>query len=136
MNKNSNNKYTFKKGRYYVGDTCYALGVDYDFWQRLCKETFKNDPMGKDYLEFENVKTFQPSTAHGDGEYLDTTEKYVFGVDSGVIGCVSVEDLESKGIKESDVIKPLQRTGYFVDFKEDFECFCIKRHYNNRAYCY
>ena len=73
---------------YYVGDLCYVL---HDAWMEVCGLT----PFDNSEHEFEledGRKFILFSTAYGDGTYFDREGKS-YGVDSGTIGAIKVDDI-------------------------------------------
>lgn len=89
-----------KKGTYYIGDICYALGeeVYYQGWgDRFNFENGLYDVDGKYFAVL--------STAWGDGEYtgVDNTGKHSkFPVDAGVIGMVDIGLIEKFNPSEAE----------------------------------
>ena len=82
------------KGTYYVGDLCYVM---HDEWDEVCSLLFAGrDDHGCSQGEF-NLKDGRRfaiyNTAYGDGSYSDQNGR-VYGVDSGSIGCILVEDID------------------------------------------
>ena len=74
--------------RYYVGDLCYVM---HDAWDEVCGLV----PFDNSEHEFEledGRKFILFSTAYGDGTYFDREGKS-YGVDSGTIGAIKVDDI-------------------------------------------
>ena len=74
--------------RYYVGDLCYVM---HDVWNEVCDLI----PFDNSEHEFElkdGRKFILFGTAHGDGSYSDFAGNS-YGVDSGTIGAIKVEDI-------------------------------------------
>jgi hypothetical protein len=103
--------FTMPAGSYYIGDLCYVMENE---WDDVCDLLFKNRNdsgcnEGKfkllDGREFICFNTF-----YGDGTYFDGL--YEFGVDSGSIGCIKVEDIKHE-IPQDAVI---------IHFDKDFAC--------------
>jgi len=97
-------------GKYYVGDLCYVMG---NVWSEVCDKTLTKE--GKSIegaFTLESGKRFAMfSTAYGDGEYYDM-EGNSYGVDSGTIGCIKVEDINQDEIRED--------LGNIIEFPNDF----------------
>ena len=99
-------------GTYYIGDLCYVMHKEWDevcelfFYGRTdhgCNEGSFKLADGREFVNF--------NTKYGDGTYYDGLHSY--GVDSGSIGCIKVED-----IKED-----LPWDAVVVPFDRDFECY-------------
>ena len=99
-------------GKYYIGDLCYVMHKE---WDEACELFFDGrDDHGcnqgafklADGREFANF-----NTKYGDGFY------YVggcsFGVDSGSIGCIKVEDIREE----------LPEDAFVMTFDRDFWCY-------------
>lgn len=76
---------------YYVGDLCYVM---HDVWDEVCSivpfdnsETFFQLKDGREF--------YMMGTAFGDGLYSDQ-EGRTYGVDSGTIGAIRVEDIRDE----------------------------------------
>ena len=119
-----------KAGTYYVGDPCYVLDATFDFdWMEILLATGyfgiyhpgtedKMDPDENDgYFEIDGVRIFASSTDHGDGAYLDNSERE-YGVDAGLIACIPVELLGG----EEAVEKAVFGLANIVEFEHDFSC--------------
>jgi hypothetical protein len=105
-------KLMMKAGTYYVGDLCYVLRDD---WEEVCNAVIKYPDVLEGIFTLPNGKTFATlNTMHGDGGYLDNLGND-YSVDSGGIGCISVEYLTNEQL---DGIAHLGHTRHFA---EDFE---------------
>ena len=107
----------FKAGRYYIGDLCYV--IHNDLWSEVCNNHFK----GEESFIIRGNKMFMAGTAYGDGSYDVQGADGVCSVDSGTIGCIRLDTLES-----SLVLKPVldesHTGGIIVVFDKDFEATC------------
>lgn len=106
------NRVKMPAGKYYIGDLCYVM---HEEWEEACGLFFAgrtdhgcNEGKFKlaDGREFVNF-----NTKYGDGEYFDGLFSY--GVDSGSIGCIRVEDVREE----------LPPGAVVMAFLEDFECY-------------
>jgi hypothetical protein len=86
-------KMTMPAGLYYIGDLCYVM---HDEWDEVCSLLFAGrDDGGCNEGEFvlaDGRRFAIYNTAYGDGSYLDT-DGNSYGVDSGSIGCIRIEDI-------------------------------------------
>jgi hypothetical protein len=78
-------------GTYFIGDPCYVFDNDRDTWDRLL--TVQGFGDGK-VVEFEGHQLWAASTKYGDGTYRDQNGAE-YGVDSGMLGAVPIELIES-----------------------------------------
>lgn len=97
------------KGKYYIGDICYALGEEiyYKHWgDRFNFENGLYDVDGKQFAVL--------STAWGDGSYVSyhKNNRYVFPVDAGNIGMVDVALLDKSE-------EYLSTCGAIIEFDSD-----------------
>jgi len=106
-------KVKFKKGKYYIGDLCYA--IDNESWGEFCigmdYAHSYNDKTGKYYHN--DVEYWFNSTAWGDGLFHGSNRK-LYPVDAGLIGILPEELVETIGdgvLTEMDI----------EIFAEDFE---------------
>lgn len=106
------NRVKMPAGKYYIGDLCYVM---HEEWDEVCELFFAgrtdlgcNEGKFKlaDGREFVNF-----NTKYGDGVYFDGLFSY--GVDSGSIGCIRVEDVREE----------LPPGAVVMAFLEDFECY-------------
>ena len=105
-----------KSGKYYIGDLCYVLS---DRWDEVCDQIIfeRECKDGEFHLPKEPKIAFASyGTAHGDGGYYDQNEKE-YAVDSGTIGCVSIEYLDETILK--DVAS--RELGHIHIFEQDFK---------------
>lgn len=103
----STTAFTMPAGRYYVGDLCYVMHPQ---WDEFCDKSLANEGL----VVLDNgVRTAQFGTMYGDGCYQDESGRD-YGVDSGLIGCIRVEDI-------SDESADLDG-GNIIEFASDFEC--------------
>jgi hypothetical protein len=102
--------------KYYIGDLCYVM---HDVWSEVCDLTL--DPFDDEndtFFELEDGRTFfLMGTTYGDGQYNDT-EGRPYGVDSGTIGAIRLEDIRD--------LEGLQRTteggyGQIVEFYSELD---------------
>jgi hypothetical protein len=77
--------------RYYVGDLCYVM---HDVWDEVCDLTFPldGDEVNGELELADGRKFIIYGTAYGDGVYYDREGKS-YGVDSGTIGAIKVDDI-------------------------------------------
>ena len=106
---------TMPAGKYYVGDLCYVM---HDEWDECCELFFAGrSDHGCNTGEF-NLKDGRRfaiySTAFGDG-YYPTNCGANLGVDAGSIGCVRVEDIDTKNPDNNTSL------GHIYRFENDFE---------------
>lgn len=104
---------TMPAGRYYVGDLCYVM---HNEWAEACYLFFTGrSDYGCNEGEFnlaDGRRFVNFNTAYGDGTYYDLDRRYEFGVDSGSIGCIKVEDIREE----------LPIDAVIVEFERDFTC--------------
>lgn len=99
-------------GTYYVGDLCYVMN---DSWNELCEMTCDEHTVLDGGFRLKDGREFVIfTTAWGDGTYRDK-EGRAYPVDAGLIGCVRVEDMDSKPEDVCD-------DGHFIEFKSPFIC--------------
>lgn len=115
-----------KPGEYYVGDLCYVIDVNHDNqnWNLVCDYICSDDPDGEFVQNFPAkdgsgemvpVRFACYGTRWGDGMYEGSYGSY--WVDSGTIGCISIEDLEK--IEPIDR-EEMERLGAIVTFDHEF----------------
>lgn len=113
------------KGKYFIGDPCYAISDDND-WQELCKLMFPNgvaefdDSNNIRVVEIEHnnkvYKCYLFGTAYGDGSYplcKDGDLVDHLGVDAGMLSLIPAELLQKENYGES------VHCGVFMDIDED-----------------
>jgi len=77
-------------GTYYIGDLCYVMNTN---WDELCDLTIDDNNNCKEgEFILGKIPFAMYNTLHGDGLYLDQNGS-PYAVDSGSIGCVSIENL-------------------------------------------
>ena len=102
----------FKAGIYYVGDLCYVLS---DRWDEFCSLTIAgNDVLDGTFVMKDGTVFYTHCTMYGDGTYHDQNGR-AYGVDAGLIGVVSIDDIDEDSI---DTIEG----GVVTLFEKDFEC--------------
>lgn len=111
MKVTNNPQVYMEPGTYYVGDLCYVLG---DRWDEVCKVTiWDNGVLDGGFRLADGTEFVSFSTTYGDGTYEDN-ELREYGVDSGSIGCVLLDDMD----EEPNCIDG----GQIVEFKSAFIC--------------
>ena len=104
-----------KAGKYYVGDLCYVLN---DVWDEFCSITIEDhDCLDGEFQLSDGTKFASYRTKWGDGQYADQHRRW-YAVDAGLIGCVSLVDLEKYGVYPT---VEHGMGGNVIEFKEDFE---------------
>ena len=104
-----------KAGKYYVGDLCYVLN---DVWDEFCSITIEDhDCLDGEFQLSDGTKFASYRTKWGDGQYADQHRRW-YAVDAGLIGCVSLEDLEKYGVQPTE---EYGMGGNVIEFKEEFE---------------
>jgi hypothetical protein len=104
--------------RYYVGDLCYVM---HDVWNEVCDLV----PYDNSEHEFEledGRKFILFGTAYGDGSYTDLAGNS-YGVDSGTIGAIKVDDIRDLEGFDSTV---KNGSGHVHEFPAeicDYDCF-------------
>jgi hypothetical protein len=92
-----------KAGTYYVGDLCYVM---HDKWEEVCGIIIVESGILDGEFKLSDGTHFAIySTAYGDGSYSDGEGKQ-YGVDSGSIGCICVDDVseaERANLKDGHV---------------------------------
>lgn len=103
---------TLPAGKYYIGDPCYIFK---DSWNRVLTSTnYFEDTSGK----IDGHNYCAASTAYGDGIYEDNQGRN-YGVDSGVIGIISISALE---IDNKTTVDNITGSDYMhvVEFDSEF----------------
>lgn len=101
---------SMKPGKYWVGDLCYALG---DKWDEVCTITIQeNKCLSGEFHLYDGTPFAMYGTAYGDGCYPDEDGRG-YPVDSGTIGCISVDYL----LKHHG----LPTGGHVIDFRHEFQ---------------
>jgi len=98
----------FKKGKYYIGDPCYAVEKQ-DDWAKLLEKTnfFRNEKQ-----KYKGYPIFAGATTYGDGVYEDNEGRTYF-VDAGLIGIMPIECIDKKCCN-------VENLGNIIDFEDDF----------------
>jgi hypothetical protein len=100
---------TLPAGLYYVGDLCYVM-TDPE-WDQVCN-LLASDRDGQ--LSLPDGRQFViHSTAFGDGEYNDQAGR-AYGVDSGTIGAILVEDITDPNFDRTN------SGGHLIEFESSF----------------
>jgi hypothetical protein len=80
-----------KAGKYYIGDLCYVM---HDQWDEFCDITIDDRVCKEGEFRLKNGTNFATyGTQYGDGTFYDQN-KYEYGVDAGLLGCIRVEDID------------------------------------------
>lgn len=102
-----------KAGTYYIGDLCYVLEKE---WDLVCSVVIEGETVKEGEMQLPDGREFSTyCTTFGDGSYLDQYERN-FDVDSGTIGCIKVQDIDSELLDEVKKIN----LGQIVNFDRDF----------------
>lgn len=101
-------------GKYYLGDLCYVM---HEQWDEVCSLLFAgrddhNCNQGEFMLK-DGTRFAMYNTAYGDGTFDDQNGRS-YGVDSGSIGCILMEDID---INHPD---NFVGDGQTVTFNQDF----------------
>jgi hypothetical protein len=98
---------------YYIGDLGYVM---HEEWEEVCDLSFPKDSPGDErtgrMLLKDGTEFFIFGTYFGDGEYQDQFGG-TYGVDSGSIGAIRVEDIRDKTYS----VEKLKRLGCFHTFE-------------------
>lgn len=108
----------FIAGQYYIGDLCYV--IDNDLWYEICDNHFEGD----ESFMIRGNKMFMAGTAYGDGSYDVQGAVGVCLVDSGTIGCIRIDTMESRLVLKNKAREELFDGGIVVTFDNDFEASC------------
>ena len=97
-------------GTYYVGDLCYVM---FQQWDKLCDIILNDDEDDIKQGEFvlDNVPFAIYNTKNGDGVYLDENQSQ-YAVDSGSIGCVSIEHINQEDINRASKYSKIVTFGH------------------------
>jgi len=88
---------------YYIGDLCYV--IEDDVWEEVCDLIFSGGEEQRRRFQLSDGREFfMFGTAHGDGEYSDQFGGS-YGVDSGSIGAIRVEDIRDFRSSEERIKK-------------------------------
>jgi hypothetical protein len=102
------------KGKYYIGDPCYAF-PNHDKWMELLDASKYFSEACLAELDDEKIRVWAGPTAYGDGTYMSSLG-IALSVDAGLIGIMPVESLEYLGVN----LKEMEFYGTFVEFKNSF----------------
>lgn len=110
---------TMPAGKYYVGDLCYVL---HDSWDEFCDITISDHKCLEGEFNFKDGRRFASfSTKWGDGEYDDQYGRS-YAVDAGLIGCISIEDIDNDLRVLANEVGP-RFGGHIVEFAGPFDCY-------------
>jgi hypothetical protein len=100
-------EHTLQKGKYYLGDPCFALNEDmhHDVWG-----TIYDYQSGKFDLTENNDFIIVHSTHYGDGQYFDT-KKRKYNIESGTIGLIPFHLIDN--------IELAKKNGRIFEFFDD-----------------
>ena len=100
-------------GKYYIGDLCYVMSDEE--WEQVCKITIDGFKCIEGEFNLPDGRRFAMyNTAYGDGLYKDGNDRE-YGVDSGTIGCILLDDIKADKYDES-----FDRLGSVYDFYANF----------------
>jgi hypothetical protein len=91
----ASNAFVLPAGFYFCGDPCYVVSNG-DLWLEFLGETF----FEKNVETARGMTIWAGNTMYGDGEYTDN-EGFRYGVDAGLIGIVSMEDVKKMADEET-----------------------------------
>lgn len=112
------------KGTYLVGDLCYVIRDD-ELWSKVCDISFQEDFDGLLNKEIPELPiAWLHGTHFGDGEFDDNYGR-LYGVDSGTIGLIKVDDEKFKALAEQKKLKEEYNNDIWcgchtIEFEEDF----------------
>ena len=110
---------TMPAGKYYVGDLCYVL---HDSWDEFCDLIISDHRCLEGEFNFKDGRRFASfTTKWGDGSYMDQYARD-YCVDAGLIGCISVSDIDS-GLQEMAVDVGPRFGGQIITFAVPFHCY-------------
>lgn len=110
---------TMPAGKYYIGDLCYVL---HDSWYEFCDITISDHKCLEGEFNFKDGRRFASfSTKWGDGQYEDQYAR-TYAVDAGLIGCISVRDIDQGLIEMTTGVGP-RFGGQIHIFDKDFNCY-------------
>ena len=111
----------FPAGKYYIGDLCYAIPDS--LWDDVCNLIIVDNQVLDGQFELHSHKFAIYSTAYGDGTYYDQLRNE-YPVDSGSIGCISIDSLTALGFDDDLVMKIVNdELGQIVEFDKPFTCY-------------
>jgi hypothetical protein len=101
-----------KAGKYYIGDLCYVM---HDQWDEFCDITIDDRVCKEGEFRLKNGTNFATyGTQYGDGTFYDQN-KYEYGVDAGLLGCIRVEDID-----DPEGIERMEELGHVYTFDRPF----------------
>lgn len=109
----------FPPGVYYIGDPCYVIPDEE--WDEYIEVS---DAESNETAFFHGEPTWSHYTAHGDGEYHNSSRSMALPVDSGTIGVVP-QALWAKNLTDDEI----EGLGHIYTAKSGF-----KAHYNNGVF--
>ena len=109
------NEIKVEAGTYYIGDLCYVIKDD-SMWDKVCDAMFPNDAAKDGLIVVGGYQMISFSTMYGDGTYTDNHGNE-YPVDAGMIGLISVQDIEKINGGPVDM-----EFGNVSTFEKDFIC--------------
>lgn len=110
---------TMPAGKYYIGDLCYVL---HDSWDQFCDITISDHSCLSGEFNFKDGRRFASfTTKWGDGSYEDQYARE-YGVDAGLIGCISVNDIDEE-LKSMAIGVGPRFGGQIHVFDQPFDCY-------------
>lgn len=109
--------FKFSAGKYCIIDLCYVLK---NHWDEFCSKTIQGDVVLDGEFNISGARVVSFVTAYGDGVYQDMWG-HEYSVDAGLIGMISVEDLEMLGY--TNWKEDIDGLGHVVQINSDFRCF-------------
>lgn len=95
---------TFPAGTYWIGDLCYVMDAE---WDEVCDLTISDDNpcecVEGEFTLKDGRRFAIYNTMYGDGTYPDQYG-FKYGVDSGSIGCIRVEDIRGEVSEEGSIV--------------------------------
>lgn len=107
----------FPPNKYCIVDLCYVLK---NHWDEFCSKTIVGNCVLDGEFDISGARVVSFVTAFGDGTYHDNYGRE-YSVDAGLIGLISVEDLEKLGY--TDWAEDLDGLGNVVEFDKPFRCY-------------
>jgi hypothetical protein len=110
---------TMPAGKYYIGDLCYVL---HDSWDEFCDITISDHNCLHGEFNFKDGRRFATyGTKWGDGSYEDQFARE-YAVDAGLIGCISVTDIDEELKMMTEELGP-RFGGQIHVFDRPFDCY-------------
>ncbi len=97
---------TMPAGTYWIGDLCYVLESDEEWDEVLDLTIVEDEPWacGEGEFTLKDGRRFAMyNTKYGDGTYKDQ-HGFQYGVDSGSIGCIRLEDIRGEVSDEGSIV--------------------------------